>query len=170
MKRLFAVILMILMLTACAAEKPAPEQEKLPEEVEVTEEAVQEETAEETLPEEPAEEEMPYESLMVDGVVEDTIGFGFEIPAFDCPGSEAIGEYFDGFVQNMENFIRDVVYENAMSRSCIVSVYGTVDSATVEDNILTVTYSYECQYSDAQEPEVETTVLRFDLQTGDVVK
>jgi len=171
MKRLFAMILMIFMLTACAADEPAPKQEELPQEIEITEEIVQEEELpEEELPEEPAEEEVPYESLMVDGVVEDTVGFGFEIPQFDCPGSEAIGEYFDGFVRNMENFTKDVVYENAMSRSCIASVYGRVDSAIVEDGILCVVYSYECQYSDAEEPEVETTVLRFDMQSGEVVK
>jgi len=178
MKRSLAIIFVILMLTACAAEKPAHEREERPEEVEVTEEVVQEEAVEEVPAEESseepeveiAEEEVPYESLMVDGVVEDAVGFGFEIPQFDCPGSEAIDEYFDGFVRDMENFTRDVVYENAMSRSCIASVNGAVDSVTMEGGVLCVVYSYECQYSDAQEPEVEITVLRFDIQTGEVVE
>lgn len=171
MKRLFAIILMIFMLTACAAEKPQPQEEAPAAETEVTEEIVREAPAEEE-PEEPsyAEEEMPYESIMVDGGVEDTVGFGFEIPQFDCPGSEKIREFFDWTVQNMEDYTKEVVYENAMSRGCIVSVYGRVDSATVADNILTVHYSYECQYSDAEEPEVESTVMRFDMTTGEPVE
>ena len=178
MKKLLAIILMMLTLTGCSfvmmsKNKPHDPEDMLKPDPELTAESAEEEIV--VVPvEEPeaelVEEEMPYESFMVDGVVEDTIGFGFEIPEFDCPGSEKIGEFFEWFVMNMEEYTKDVVYENAMSRSCIASVYGTVDSATATGDLLQVTYSYACQYSDSEEPEVETTVMCFDMITGDLVE
>ena len=177
MKKLLAIMLMMLTLAGCSfvvkpKNKPYdPKDGMQPEPEPVVQEAEEEIEPEIEEPKaEITEEEMPYESLMVDGVVEDTIGYGFEIPQFDCPGSEKIGEFFDRFVMNMEDYTKDVVYENAMSRSCIASVDGTVDSAAVAGDLLRVTYSYACRYSDSEEPEVETTVMCFDMTTGDLVE
>ena len=178
MKKLLAIILMMLTLTGCSfvmmpkndhVEMPKPEPEIVVEGAEEEVELKIEDPVEASM-EVPAEEALGYESLMVDGLVEDTISFGFEIPVFDVPGGEKIGEYFDRVVRSMEDYTKEVVYEEAMGRSCIASVYGQVDSATLEDGIIAVEYSYICQYSDAEEPEVHTTTLCFDMQTGEVVK
>lgn len=188
MKKLIAILLMVLMLTACGNKKdtaekkdtkigtasgPVVEMAPIVDMAEELEEVPAEQKETEEPKEEPAIEGRPmeYTSLMVDGVVEDTVGFGFEIPVFDCPGNEKIQEYFSDFVGEMESFAKDVVYENAMQRSCIVSVYGAVDSAMLVDDVLSVTYSFRCDYSDAEGVEdEERSIHRFDIQTGEPVE
>ena len=174
MKRFFAIvltiltILMILMLAACSAEKPAPKQEEPP--VEATQEQAQEEPAEDPEEQKDAPDLVPFTTEIVDGLVEDTVGYTFEIPVFDLPGYETMRQYYHEQVQVMEGFTKDVVYENAMERGCIVSVYGEVITAVMLDDVLFVTYAFQCDYSDAEEPEVETRIDRFDPVTGELVE
>ncbi|MBR5520305.1 MAG: hypothetical protein IKU55_06260, partial [Clostridia bacterium] len=78
--------------------------------------------------------------------------------------------YYEDLVQDMEGFTKDVVYEKAMERSCGVSVYGKVVTAVMIDDVLFVTYAYECHYNDAEEPETETRIDRFDPVTGEPVE
>lgn len=179
MKRVFAIIFSFLLLTACTKrEVPVTEPEELPEEVIVQEEEMPEEpvivvepeiiihdSAEDT----PLEDEsvpVSFTSQIVEGLVEDTVGYQFEVPVFDYAGYPAMEQFYAELIASMENFTKEVVYNNAVERGCVVSVYGKAVSATVLDSILSVTYTYECDYSDAEEPTVETRIDRFDIETG----
>lgn len=193
MKRLIAIIFAILMLTACASEQTqdSPSDQKKTDKAVRDEQVVAEpEQAEEPeVPEQPAQpvvpvqpenimeeseeavegEPMPYTVEIVDGLVEDTVGYTLELPVFDCPGYDIMRIAFETYVQQMEQAAAGAIYTNAMLRGCIASVYGEVISATVDGDALTVIYSYRTEYSDMAEPVEQRTLLRFDIQSGKLV-
>ena len=176
MKRLFAMIFAILLLAGCAADPAEPVEQTTAETEAVTEEAT-EQTTQELTEEEvtaPAETDAPpaapHTIEIVEGLVEDTVGYSFEIPVFEYAGNETIRRHYDELVSSMIGFTTEVVYSNAMERGCIVSVYGTVKEATVIDDVLTVSYLYICDYSDSDEPTEESRVDRFDITTGEIVE
>lgn len=180
MKKLFALIFALLMLTACSKEPSAPEVVQPPVEQTVTEQpqegTVPEVQPEIILPDAPEQtviaspEAVSYTSELVEGLVEDAIGYSFEIPVFDLSCNDAIRPHYEQLVSSMISFTTEVVYTNAMERGCVVSVYGYVSEATVIDNVLAVTYVYECDYSDAEESTEETRIDRFDLLSGQIME
>jgi len=183
MKRLFTIIFALLLLTACGKpeEVPAVTEEEpeviVTEEVTATEptvviepEIVVPEIAEETVQADGSGQPVTYTATMVEGLVEDTIGYSFEIPIFDYPCAETIRRHYDQLAVSMEAFTKEVVYANAMERTCIASVYGYVTSATVVDDVLSVTYVFECDYSDTEEATEESRIDRFDLTTGQLLE
>ena len=174
MKRTISMILAIVSVLTLAACSKAPVEEPLAEQEIVIEQPTDEPSVEpDPAPEQPVApegESATYTVMIVEGLVEDAIGYSFEIPVFEYPGYDVIEQFYSSLVESMESFTREVVYTNAMERGCVVSVYGTVKSATIMDNILSVTYEYICDYSDAEAPTIESRIDRFDVETGALVE
>lgn len=175
MKRLFLIIFAILMLTACGKKAdPAPES---PQDPEVQEEVtVPAEPADE--PEEETEEELPaeegepvaYTCQLLEGLVEDTVGYTFEIPAFEIPGAETVQQYYQALAEHLEGYTKEEVYAEAAERACVVSVFGRVTEAVSDGETLTVTYVFECDFSDSETPEETARTDSFDVTTGDIIE
>lgn len=174
MKRLFLILFSLLMLTACGKEElPIVETETLPT-------PVQTQPAKETPMPVPEDEEEPiaaqeqadpvsYTVQTVEGLVEDTVGYIFEIPVFGLPGGDAIVTYYEDLAAHLVDYTRETVYPQAAERGCIVSVYGEVVSATGEGGVVTVEYAFRCDYSDAEETEETLRTDLFDVISGERV-
>lgn len=168
MKRLFLMIFALLLLTACGKQElPVVEEEILPVPTPTQTEAVQPPD----LPEEPAPEQtgepVAYTTMKQEGLVEDTVGYTFDIPTFDLPGAEAIGTHYENLADHLTDYTKEAVYGEATRRGCIASVYGEVVSATGEGGVLTVEYVFRCDYSDTQEHEETFRTDLFDVVSGE---
>ena len=174
MKRLFLIFAMLFLLTGCAKEElPIVTEDVLPAPVktETAETPVEEIPIEIVAPEGPAVENsgeaVAYTCTNLEGLVEDTVGYTFEIPTFDVTGATAIGTYYEELAQHLESYTKETVYTEAASRACIVSVYGYVTEAVLQDDVLTVTYVYTCDFSDAEEAVENVRTDTFSATTGE---
>ena len=177
MKRLILIFSLILLLTACGKEElPVVPEEVLPvpAPTETVEEPVTELPIEIVTPELPEEtvveaggEAVSYTSETVEGLIEDTVGYIFEVPTFDVEGSENIRTYYEELTKHLESYTKDTVYTEAASRACIVSVYGEVIDAVLDGEVLTVTYVYRCDYSDTEESSENVRTDSFFAATGE---
>ena len=178
MKRLILIFSLILLLTACGKQEELP---IVPEEVtpapapaETADVPAAEVPMEIVIPELPEEtvietngEPVSYTSAAVEGLVEDTVGYTFEVPTFDVPGAEAIRTYYEELAAHLEGYTKETVYTEAASRACIASVYGYVTEATLDGDVLTVTYVFECDYSDTEESTENVRTDAFSAATGE---
>lgn len=181
MKRMIAALAAVLCLAGCAAK------EKQTEVVGVT--VVTEQTAEaepvpkvEEVPVEqvPAEEEEPealpedkYQYAVgistLEGLVGDAVGYVLEYPVVSgLPAEETINEFYTKLLSQLENYAQQTVNEQCLERFCVADVSGIVGQAVLEGELLTIDYTYEVKYSDAEEPEVFTRTDTFQVQTGEV--
>lgn len=174
MKKLLAALAAILVLSACSAKEPAPAPapaepevsapvaEAAPEEKPVTELPI--ETAPQEQPAEDPAEPVEYSVMLVDGLSGDAVGYSLECPEF---GKTEIDNFYTELAQQMEGHASGTVHDNCLERHCLANVYGSVTEATQKDGILTVTYTYTVEYSDTEEPAVNTRTDRFNLETGE---
>lgn len=173
MKRLFLMIFALLLLTACGKEELPPVADVQTSEVIIEEAApVVEEVpiVVDELPEETvftAPETVAYTSENLEGLVEDTVGYTFEIPTFAVDGAEQIRAYYEALAEHLEGYTKETVYQKAVERSCIVSVYGYVASASVEGETLSVDYVFQCDFSDSEENEENLRTDSFNIHTGE---
>ena len=177
MKRLFLIFAMLFLLTACAKEElPVVTEEVLPApvETETVETPVEENPIEVVVPEETVieagGEAVSYTSATVEGLVEDTVGYTFEVPTFDVEGAAAIYTYYHELAAHLEGYTKETVYTEAASRACIASVYGYVTDAVLEGDALTVTYVFECDYSDTEESVENVRTDSFCAASGEKVE
>lgn len=173
MKKLLAALAAILVLSACSAKEPAPAPapaepevsapvaEAAPEEKPVTELPI------EIAPQEPAAdpaEPVEYTAIISEGLSGDAVGYSFVQPEF---GQSEIDAFYAQLVEQMESHASTTVHDNCLERHCLANVSGCITEATRKDGILTVTYTYTVEYSDTEEPAVNTRTDRFDLETGE---
>ncbi len=181
MKRLFLIISLILLLTACGKTEEGSATPDIPEEVEITEEATATEPTVETeiviTPDVPLEtvisnsgEPVSFTTEVLEGLVEDTVGYTFEVPAFDVEGTEPIRTYYEELAAHLEGYTKETVYTEAASRACVVSVFGYVTDAVLDGDVLTVTYAYECDFSDTEESVENVRTDKFSAATGERVE
>ena len=179
MKRLILIFSLILLLTACGKEElPVVPEEVLPvpAPTETVEEPVTELPIEIVTPELPEEtvveaggEAVSYTSEAVEGLIEDTVGYLFEVPSFDVEGAETIRTYYEELAAHLEGYTKETVYPEAASRGCVVSVYGEVTEAVLDGEVLTVTYVCECDYSDTDESAENARTDTFSAATGEKI-
>lgn len=176
MKRLIFIFSFILLLTACGTPEEipaAPEEVEVVEEVTATEPTVEVETVivDSDAPVQTVVshggEPVSFTTEVLEGLVEDTIGYTFEVPAFAVEGSEDIRAYYDELAAHLESYTKETVYTEAASRACIASVYGYVTDAVLDGDVLTVTYVYECDFSDTEESVENVRTDSFSATTGE---
>ena len=187
MKKCIAALLAVLCLAGCSAKEektdmvgvtvvtqqeevsPAP---KLPEELPEKEIVVEEVPVEVPQEETPVNgEPMEYESLMVDGLVEDAIGFGFEIPVFaDMDGAEQINAFYEELVDQLTAYTRQTVYEAVQEQATMANVFGEVTFAERQGDLLAVGYAFHVQLAGEEELKTSQRTDYFDMTTGEVVK
>ena len=182
MKRLFAACAALLLLTACGQttdEPPIAEtnpdqivEEQTPAEPEV------EEIPMEINPDLPAcedgvspeGEQAVYEVVLVEGLIEDSVGYTIEKPVFkDLNGADNINAFYETIVLSVENFCKSQIYDTAMNKSTVASAYGTVDFATIYEDYIEIQYRFKAEYGD---DTVDENVRndRFDLETGEKIE
>ena len=171
MKRLYLIIFALLLLTACGKQEPPLPVERiepLPVETAPAVEEVPitvEDAAEQTVISSP--EIVAYTAETLEGLVEDTVGYTFEIPTFDVEGADAIRTYYQELAEHLEGYTKETVYTQAAERGCIVSVYGYVASASVEGETLSVDYVFQCDFSDTDESTENLRTDSFNVVTGE---
>ena len=176
MKRLILIFSFVLLLTSCGKteELPVVSEEVLPFPA-PTEEVTPPVEVETTVvvPKETVIADggniVHYTSEMVEGLVEDTVGYTFEIPTFDAEGAEAIRTYYENLAAHLEGYTKETVYAEAASRGCIVSVYGYVTDAVLDGDVLTVSYTYECDFSDTEESTENIRTDSFSAASGEII-
>lgn len=178
MKRLIFIFSLILLLTACGKTEEVPAVPEVTEEVEIVEEVTATEPTVEVetvvVPEETVietgGEPVSYTSETVEGLVEDTVGYIFEVPVFTVEGADDIRTYYEDLTAHLVRYTKETVYTEAASRACIASVYGSVTDAVLEDDVLTVTYAYECDFSDTEESVENVRTDSFLAASGEKVE
>ena len=117
---------------------------------------------------EPAE--LACTSKTEDGLVEDAVGYSFDLPVFsglEC--AETINGFYEGLLPELTLYAQETVYNTAMERHTVASVFGsyTVDGQT--EGQLVVSYQVSAQYGE-EEPVVSSRTDYFDLESGEHLK
>ena len=105
-----------------------------------------------------------------DGLVEDAVGYSFDLPVFsglDC--AETINGFYEGLLPELTLYAQETVYNTAMEQHTVASVFGsyTVDGQT--EGQLVVSYQVSAQYGE-EEPVVSSRTDYFDLESGEHLK
>lgn len=105
-----------------------------------------------------------------DGLVEDAVGYSFDLPVFsglDC--AEAINGFYEGLLPELTLYAQETVYNTAMEQHTVASVFGsyTVDGQT--EGQLVVSYQVSAQYGE-EEPVISSRTDYFDLESGEHLK
>lgn len=175
MKKVIFAILALLLVSGCGTrEEPntiqiQPDPQPVVEEpVEETENSEDSTTVEITVEITSLPEEVPFELILLDGLVGDAVGYSLEIPTFsDVEAGEVIHNFYVEMVEDLKSYTEDTVHAACLERHCMANVFGRVVSATMDEGLLSVEYSYEVSYSDADEPTVSTRTDVFDMTTGE---
>lgn len=105
-----------------------------------------------------------------DGLVEDAVGYSFDLPVFsglDC--AETINGFYEGLLPELTLYAQETVYNTAMEQHTVASVFGsyTVDGQT--EGQLVVSYQVSAQYGE-EEPVISSRTDYFDLESGEHLK
>lgn len=105
-----------------------------------------------------------------DGLVEDAVGYTFDLPVFsglDC--AETINRFYEELLPELTLYAQETVYNTAMEQHTVASVFGsyTVDGQT--EGQLVVSYQVSAQYGE-EEPVVSSRTDYFDLESGEHLK
>lgn len=192
MKKLLAVLAALLCLAGCSAkpeqtdmvgvsivtkqETPVAEEnptvEEIPvEEVEPEEEIVEEEPQSE-LTEEAAEgaiDTFAYAEILVEGLVDDAIGYSIIQPEFaGFPAADTVNAFYEKLILQLETYTKETVHTECLDRHCMANAFGSVLSANLTSDCLgiAVEYEFKVEYSDG---ETKTSVRTdtFHVHTGE---
>lgn len=105
-----------------------------------------------------------------DGLVEDAVGYSFDLPVFsglDC--AETINRFYEELFSELTLYAQETVYNTAMEQHTVASVFGsyTVDGQT--EGQLVVSYQVSAQYGE-EEPIISSRTDYFDLASGEHLK
>lgn len=119
---------------------------------------------------EAAPAELRCTSKTEEGLVEDAVGYSYDLPVFDgLDCAEAISRFYEDLIPELTLYARETVYNTAMEQHTVASVFGsyTVDGQT--DGQLVVSYEVRAQYGE-EEPVVSSRTDYFDLESGEHLK
>ncbi len=168
MKKFFAAVAVLLLLTGCGSSAPEPEAE-LSEEPPVVEEMIPEapvEQEEPVLPEEtPA---VSHEAQVLEGLVGDAVAYCYKYPEItDLPGAEAINEFYAELAENMVAYAQNKVFSTAADKYTVADVTGQYALAEDADTVA-ITYTVTVLYGDDTADQFDRTDV-FDRVTGETV-
>ena len=151
-------------ITPTQPEETAPEENQEQEVVDMETDIVSGQTLE------AAPAELACTSKTEDGLVEDAVGYSFDLPVFsglDC--AEAINGFYEELLPELTLYAQETVYNTAMERHTVASVFGsyTVDGQT--EGQLVVSYQVSAQYGE-EEPIISSRTDYFDLASGEHLK
>lgn len=150
--------------TPTQPEETAPEENQEQEVVDMETDVVSDQTLE------AAPAELVCTSNPQDGLVEDAVGYSFDLPVFsglDC--AETINRFYEELLPELTLYAQETVYNTAMEQHTVASVFGsyTVDGQT--EGQLVVSYQVSAQYGE-EEPVVSSRTDYFDLESGEHLK
>lgn len=150
--------------TPTQPEETAPEENQEQEVVDMETDVVSGQTLE------AAPAELVCTSNPQDGLVEDAVGYSFDLPVFsglDC--AETINRFYEELLPELTLYAQETVYNTAMEQHTVASVFGsyTVDGQT--EGQLVVSYQVSAQYGE-EEPVVSSRTDYFDLESGEHLK
>lgn len=150
--------------TPTQPEETAPEENQEQEVVDMETDVVSGQTLE------AAPAELVCTSNPQDGLVEDAVGYSFDLPVFsglDC--AETINRFYEELLPELTLYAQETVYNTAMEQHTVASVFGsyTVDGQT--GGQLVVSYQVSAQYGE-EEPVISSRTDYFDLESGEHLK
>lgn len=150
--------------TPTQPEETAPEENQEQEVVDMETDVVSGQTLE------AAPAELVCTSNPQDGLVEDAVGYSFDLPVFsglDC--AETINRFYEELLPELTLYAQETVYNTAMKQHTVASVFGsyTVDGQT--EGQLVVSYQVSAQYGE-EEPVISSRTDYFDLESGEHLK
>ena len=150
--------------TPTQPEETAPEENQKQEVVDMETDVVSGQTLE------AAPAELVCTSSPQDGLVEDAVGYSFDLPVFsglDC--AETINRFYEELLPELTLYAQETVYNTAMEQHTVASVFGsyTVDGQT--EGQLVVSYQVSAQYGE-EEPVISSRTDYFDLESGEHLK
>lgn len=151
-------------ITPTQPEETAPEENQEQEVVDMETDVVSGQTLE------AAPAELVCTSNPQDGLVEDAVGYSFDLPVFsglDC--AETINRFYEELLPELTLYAQETVYNTAMEQHTVASVFGsyTVDGQT--EGQLVVSYQVSAQYGE-EEPVISSRTDYFDLESGEHLK
>lgn len=118
-------------------------------------------------PLEPVPAEVTATDDVVEGLVEDAVGYSFALPVFSgADGADAMTQFYKELIPELEFYVQDTVYSKAMELHTVASVYGSYTLDGVQDGALVVSYEVRAEYSD-HDPVTSSRTDHFDLTTGE---
>ena len=181
MKKLLAALLAVLCLAGCSAKDKPVEPAEPPAEVQVEETPVEQKPVEEEpTAEEPPQEELTeaapegaidtyaYAEILVDGLVDDTIGYSMVKPEFaGFDAAETVNAFYTKLLTQLETYTKETVHSDCLDRHCMANAFGTVLSHELVNSVeLKVVYEYRVEFSDNGEEKVSVRTDVFNVQTG----
>ena len=150
--------------TPTQPEETAPEENEEQEVVDMETDIVSGQTLE------AAPAELVCTSKTEDGLVEDAVGYSYDLPVFsglDC--AEAVNRFYEELLPELTLYAQETVYNTAMEQHTVASVFGsyTVDGQT--EGQLVVSYQVSAQYGE-EEPVISSRTDYFDLESGEHLK
>lgn len=152
-------------ITPTQPEETAPEENQEQEVVDMETDVVSGQTLE------AAPAELVCTSNPQDGLVEDAVGYSFDLPVFsglDC--AETINRFYEELLPELTLYAQETVYNTAMEQHTVASVFGsyTVDGQT-EGQLVVSSYQVSAQYGE-EEPVISSRTDYFDLESGEHLK
>lgn len=150
--------------TPTQPEETAPEENQEQEVVDMETDVVSGQTLE------AAPAELVCTSNPQDGLVEDAVGYSYDLPVFsglDC--AETVNRFYEELLPELTLYAQETVYNTAMEQHTVASVFGsyTVDGQT--EGQLVVSYQVSAQYGE-EEPVISSRTDYFDLESGEHLK
>ena len=89
------------------------------------------------------------------------------VPVFSgFDGAQAVTDFYNALLTEMDAYARETVYETAQARHCVASVLGSYSLDGVRDNQLRVTYTVTADYAEGEDA-TSTRTDAFDMTTGE---
>ena len=119
--------------------------------------------------EEPVPTEFQDEPYEYQTDIEEVVSISLSLPKITLDSADAsdkINAVFEKLQTNLYDFASNTVYETAQDKHCIGFLEGSY-SASLENGILSISYTLEERYSSDEAAIVHENVYRFDARTGE---
>lgn len=101
--------------------------------------------------------------------LEEIVSISLTLPHFtldSADAADAVNQTFENLQANLQDYMGTTVYETAQARHTMGFLEGSY-AASLEDGILSVTYTVTERYADDDSVMTHENVYRFDTSTGE---